>query len=127
MNEAKLFKEEYNDWSKLYHKTLKGLEVMIDVQKQVQDMIKIAEEANTTITEMKETILKAIINNQVTNATNILGILEDQQYLVQSNIEDWAYQVQCMLVSSLQMVDLVFLYFIFIFILFYFIFLFFYF
>ena len=58
MNEAKLFKEEYNDWSKLYHKTLKGLEVMIDVQKQVQDMIKIAEEANTTITEMKETILK---------------------------------------------------------------------
>jgi len=127
MNEAKLFKEEYNDWSKLYHKTLKGLEVMIDVQKQVQDMIKIAEEANTTITEMKETILKAIINNQVTNATNILGILEDQQYLVQSNIKDWAYQVQCMLVSSLQMVDLVFLYFIFIFILFYFIFLFFYF
>ena len=127
MNEAKLFKEEYNDWSKLYHKTLKGLEVMIDVQKQVQDMIKIAEEANTTITEIKKTILKAIINNQVTNATNILGILEDLQYLVQSNIEDWAYQVQCMLVSSLQMVDLVFLYFIFIFILFYFIFLFFYF
>jgi len=127
MNEAKLFKEEYNDWSKLYHKTLKGLEVMIDVQKQVQDMIKIAEEANTTITEMKETILKAIINNQVTNATNILGILEDLQYLVQSNIENWAYQVQCMLVSSLQMVDLVFLYFIFIFFLFYFIFLFFYF
>ena len=127
MNEAKLFKEEYNDWSKLYYKTLKGLEVMIDVQKQVQDMIKIAEEANTTITEIKKTILKAIINNQVTNATNILGILEDQQYLVQSNIKDWAYQVQCMLVSSLQMVDLVFLYFIFIFILFYFIFLFFYF
>jgi len=127
MNEAKLFKEEYNDWSKLYHKTLKGLEVMIDVQKQVQDMIKIAEEANTTITEIKKTILKAIINNQVTNATNILGILEDLQYLVQSNIEDWAYQVQCMLVSSLQMVDLVFLYFIFIFISFYFIFLFFYF
>ena len=127
MNEAKLFKEEYNDWSKLYYKILKGLEVMIDVQKQVQDMIKIAEEANTTITEIKKTILKAIINNQVTNATNILGILEDLQYLVQSNIEDWAYQVQCMLVSSLQMVDLVFLYFIFIFISFYFIFLFFYF
>jgi len=35
MNKAKLFKEEYDDWSKLYHKMLKGLEVMIDMQKQV--------------------------------------------------------------------------------------------
>jgi len=42
---------------------LKGLEVMIDMQKQVWDMIKIAEEANITITEIKEIILKASINN----------------------------------------------------------------
>ena len=63
MNKAKLFKEEYDDQSKLYHKTLKGLEVMIDVQKQVQDMMKIVEEANMTITEIEETILKTSINN----------------------------------------------------------------
>jgi len=50
---------------------------MIDVQKQVQDMMKIVEEANTTITEVEGTILKAIINNQTTNITNILGISED--------------------------------------------------
>ena len=56
---------------------LKSLEVMIDMQKQIQDMIKIAEEVNTTVTEIKGTILKASINNQVTNTTNILGILED--------------------------------------------------
>ena len=53
---------------------LKSLEVMIDMQKQIQDMIKIAEEVNTTVTEIKGTILKASINNQVTNT---LGILED--------------------------------------------------
>ena len=52
-----------NDWTRLYHKTLKGLETMIDVQKQVWDIIKIAEEANITITEIKGIILKASINN----------------------------------------------------------------
>jgi len=50
---------------------------MIDVQKQVQDMMKIAEEANTTITKVKRTILKASINNWTTNAMNILRISED--------------------------------------------------
>ena len=36
---------------------------MIDVQKQVRDMMKIAAEANMTITEIEEVILKANINN----------------------------------------------------------------
>ena len=40
-------------------------------------IIKMAEETNTMITEMKGTILKADINNQIMNATNILDILED--------------------------------------------------
>jgi len=31
MDEAKLFKKEHDDWTKLYHKMLKGLEVIIDV------------------------------------------------------------------------------------------------
>ena len=39
--------------------------------------MKIAEETNTTVMEMEETILKASINNRITNATNLLGILED--------------------------------------------------
>ena len=47
-----MMKEERNDWTKIYYKTLKGLETMIDVQKQVKDMIKIAAETNTMITEM---------------------------------------------------------------------------
>ena len=63
MDKAKLFKEEHDDWSKLYHKILKGLEAMIDVQKQVWNMMKIAEEANMIIIEMERTILKASINN----------------------------------------------------------------
>jgi len=77
MDKAKLFKEECNDWSKLYYKMSKGLEAIIDMQKQVQNIMKIVEEANITITEMKRTILKTSINNPVTNATKILEILED--------------------------------------------------
>ena len=91
MDKVRIFKKKCNDWTKLYHKTLKGLEVMIDVQKQVQDMMKIVEETNTTIMEMEGTILKASINNQIMNMTNILGISEDLQYLIQSNIEDRVY------------------------------------
>ena len=45
-------------------------------------MIKIAEETNMTITKIERTILKASINNQTTNAMNILGISEDLQYLI---------------------------------------------
>jgi len=62
---------------KLYHKTMKGLEAMIDVQEQVQEMMKITGETNTTIIEMENNILKASINNSTINTTNILGISED--------------------------------------------------
>ena len=31
IDEARIFKKECEDWTKLYHKTLKKLEVMIDV------------------------------------------------------------------------------------------------
>ena len=64
-------KREREDWMKLYHKTLKGIEAMIDVQKMLKDMKKIAEETNTMIIEMEGTILTASINNQVINTTNI--------------------------------------------------------
>ena len=77
MDETKLFKKEYDDWTKLYHKILKELEAMIDVQRQVWDMMKIAEEMNIMIMEIERSILKASINNWTMNTTNILGISED--------------------------------------------------
>jgi len=54
-------------------------------------MMKIAGETNITIMEIEETILKASINNRITNVTNILGILGDLRYLIQSNMEDQLY------------------------------------
>jgi len=88
MDEARMFKKECEDWTKLYYKTLKGLEIMINVQRQIWDMMRIAEETNTTIMEMEGIILKASINNQTMNTMNILGVFEDLWYLIQSNMED---------------------------------------
>ena len=66
---------------------LKGLEAMINIQRQVKDVMKIVAEANTIITEIEDIILKASVNNWVINATNITGISEDLRYLIQSDIE----------------------------------------
>jgi len=101
MEEARMMKEERNDWTKMYHKTLKRLEAMIDVQKQVRDMIKIVVETNTMIMEMEDTILKTSINNRVINAINITGVSEDFRYLIQSNMKNWVFQIQWMLADEL--------------------------
>jgi len=93
MNQAQVMKREREDWTRLYHKMLKGIKVMIDVQRMLKDMKKIAEETSTTVTEMEGTILMASVNNQTMNATNITQIAEDLWYLVQSNMDERAFQV----------------------------------
>ena len=81
-------KREREDWTRLYHKTLKGIEAMIDVQRMLKNIKKIAEETSTTVVEMEGTILSASINNRTMNATNITQITEDLRYLIQSNMDD---------------------------------------
>jgi len=81
-------KKEQEDWMRIYHKILKGIETIIDIQRMIKEMKKIAEEANMTITEMEGSILIASLNSQTTNAMNITEISEDLRYLVQSDMED---------------------------------------
>ena len=101
MDQAQVIKREREDWMRLYHKTLKGIEAMINVQKMLKDMKKIAEEANMTIMEIEETVLAASFNNQVINTTNIMQILEDLRYMVQSNMNKRVFQIQRMLADKL--------------------------
>ena len=75
-------KREREDWTRLYYKMLKGIEVMTDVQRMVKDLKKIVEETNITITEIEGKILMASINNQMVNTMNITQISEDLQYMV---------------------------------------------
>ena len=63
MDQALVMKREREDWTRLYHKTLKGLETMINVQRMAKDIKKLAEETNTILTEVEGTILTASINN----------------------------------------------------------------
>ena len=101
MEEAQVMKKEQNNWTRLYHKTLKGIKMIIDVQKMVKNMKKIAEMANTMIMEIKGSITIVSINNWTMNTINILGISEDLQYLIQSNIKDQSFQVQRILADKL--------------------------
>ena len=80
---------------------LKEIEVMIDVQRMVKNLKKIAEEMSMTVTEMEGTILTASINNQTINAMNITQMVEDLWYLIQSDMDDQAFQVQRMLADEL--------------------------
>ena len=101
MDQAQVMKREREDWTRIYHKTLKGIEAMIDVQRMLKNMKKIAEETNMTITEMEGTILTASINNRVINTMNITQISEDLRYVVQSNMDERAFQIQRMLADKL--------------------------
>ena len=101
MDQAQVMKKEREDWMRLYYKMLKGLEMMIDVQRMVKDIKKLAKEANTMITEVEGQVLAASINNGTINAINITQISENLQYLVQSDMDEWAFEVQRMLADEL--------------------------
>jgi len=63
IDQVQIMKRKREDWSRLYHKMLKGLETMINIQRLVKDIKKLAKEANTMITEVERSVLTASINN----------------------------------------------------------------
>ena len=77
MDQAQVMKKEREDWMRTYHKILKGIEIMIDVQRMLKDIKRMAEEANMTITEVEGSILTASVNNRTINTMNISQISED--------------------------------------------------
>jgi len=88
MDQAQVMKKEREDWMRLYHKTLREIKAMIDIQRMLKDMKKIAEEMSMTVTEIEETILMASINNRTMNTMNITQIAEDLLYLIQSDMDN---------------------------------------
>ena len=57
INLVKTINGEQKDWMKKYHKIIWGIEQIVDIQLQLQNIIKLAEETNTQIAEIKSTIL----------------------------------------------------------------------
>ena len=101
MDQAQVMKKERENWERTYHKTLKGLEMIIDVQRVIKDIKKLVKEASTTVAEMKGNILTASIDNCTTNTMNITQIVEDLCYLIQSDMDDRAFQIQKRLADEL--------------------------
>jgi len=67
----------------------------------MKDIKKLVEEVNTMITEVERLILMASINNRVINTTNITQISEDLRYIVQSDMDERAFQIQRILANKL--------------------------
>ena len=63
--------------------------------------MKLAEEANIQIVEIKSTILQVSNNHQTYTARDIFSIAEDLQNIVQRNMEDQAYHIQKLLANEL--------------------------
>jgi len=101
MDQAQVMKREREDWERTYHKMLKGLEVMIDMQKMIKDIKILVEEVNMTLTGAEGMILNTSINNRTMNATNIMQILEDLWCMVQSDMEEQMFQTQRILADEL--------------------------
>jgi len=67
----------------------------------MKDMKKLAEEASTTVAEIEGTILTASINNRTTKTMNITQMAEDLHYLIQSDMDNRAFQIQRRLADEL--------------------------
>ena len=52
-----ILNKEKKDWTKKYHKIIRGIETMVDIQLQLQNIIKLAEVANTQLAKIETTIL----------------------------------------------------------------------
>jgi len=62
INLVKTINNEKKDWMKKYHKIIQRIKRIIDMQMQLQNIVKLAEEANIQIAEIKSTILQASDN-----------------------------------------------------------------
>jgi len=47
MNLVKTINDEKKDWTKKYHKIIQEIKRMVDMQMQLQNIVRLAEEANT--------------------------------------------------------------------------------
>jgi len=101
MNLIKTINDEKKDWTKKYHKVIQGIERMVDMQMQLQNIMKLAEEANIQITEIKFTILQTSNNYQMQTAGDIFSISEDLQNIIQSDMENQVYHIQKLLADKL--------------------------
>ena len=74
MNLVNTITQERKDQMKKYYKIIREIEQIVNMQLQVQNIIKLAEKANTQIAEIEMTILQASHNYRTQTAGDIFSI-----------------------------------------------------
>ena len=74
---------------------------MANIQLQVQNIVKLAEVANTQLAEIEMTILQASNDYKTQNARDIFSISQDLQNIIQGDMENQVYHIQTLLVDKL--------------------------
>jgi len=68
---------EKKNWTKKYHKIIRGLETIADIQLQLQNIVQLAEVTNTQLAEIKTTILQASDVYKIQTTRDIFSISEN--------------------------------------------------
>ena len=74
---------------------------MADIQCQLQNIITLADVANTQLAEIKTTILQASDIYRTQIASDIFSISEDLQDIIQGNMKNQVYHIQSLLANKL--------------------------
>ena len=93
MELVKIMNNKRKNWTKKHYKLIWGIERIVDMQLQLQNIVKLAEEDNTQVVEIEVTILQASHNYRIQIAGNIFSISEDLQNIIQSDMENQVYHV----------------------------------
>ena len=86
---------------KKYHRIIRRLETMADIQHQLQNIIQLAEVVNTQLAEIETTILQASNTYKTQMTGNIFSIVEELCHIIQGNMEMQAYHIQTFLANKL--------------------------
>ena len=74
--------KERNDWMNKYHKIIQEIEIIVDIQLQLQNIIKLIEVVNTQMIEIETTILQASSNHKIQMVEDIFSISEYLQNII---------------------------------------------
>ena len=87
---------------KKYHKIIRGLETMANIQLQLQNIIQLAWVANIQLAEIKTTILQASNTYKIQTEGDIFSISGELQDIIQGDMEKQVYHIQTLLVDELE-------------------------
>ena len=74
---------------------------MANIQLQIQNIIRLAEVANTQLVKIKTTILQVSKTYKIQMAGDIFSISEDLQNITQGDIKNQVYYIQALLADEL--------------------------